>query len=241
MILRALYLSGLLLAACSVDPGADRPGAVAEGIAIDSVRFLPIGSRFVLRDSSSPVAFLGYHSGYVCSRFLRLDLQDVPSGVTPAYRPETQIRLPTSDDCPLDSGGRDTTVTHVFSDEALVRLANPLGQVTDSALPVPGKLGFDSIRGLPDSSGVLSIGNVLFRDSAAAAAGELRIDSLPQCRFLNSADWEKSKGDTVLIRFSWVDLDPAGVADACLGPLHSDSSAVRPHRSLRMAVPPIAK
>jgi hypothetical protein len=241
MIRRALYLSGLFLAACSVDPGADRAGAVADGIAIDSVRFLPIGSRFVLRDSASPIAFLGYHSGYVCSRFVRLGLQDAPSGVTPAYRPETQVRLPASDECALDSGGRDTTVTHVFSEESLIRLANPLGQVTDSALPVPGKLGFDSIRGLPDSTGALSIGNVLFRDSAASVTGELRIDSLPQCRFLNSADWEKSKGDTVLIRFSWVDLDPAAVADACQGPLHSETSAVWPHRSLRMAVPQSAK
>ncbi len=241
MIRRALCLSGLLLAACSVDPGADRAGAVAEDIAIDSVLFLPIGSRFVVKDSSSPIAFLGYHSGYVCSRFLRLGLQDAPSGATPAYRPETQIRLPVSDDCALDSGGRDTTVSHVFSEEALVRLANPLGEVTDSALPVPGKMGFDSIRGLPDSSGALSIGNVLFRDSAALATGALRVDSLPQCRFLNSADWEKSKGDTVLIRFSWVDLDPSAVDDACQGPLHSDSSAVRPHRSLRMGVPQTAK
>jgi len=241
MIQRAIYLSGLLLAACSVDPGADRAGALAEDIAIDSVRFLPIGSRFVLRDSASPLALLGYHAGYVCSRFLRLGLQDAPSGVTPAYRPETQVRLPASDECALDSGGRDTVVTHVFSDEALVRLANPLGQVTDSALPIPGKLGFDSIRGLPDSVGALSIGNVTFQNSTASGTGDLRIDSLPQCRFLNSSDWEKSRGDTVLIRFSWVDLDPAAVVGSCQGPLHSDSSAVRPHRSLRMAVPQSAK
>jgi hypothetical protein len=241
MIRRALYLSAIVLAACSVDPGSDRPGTLAEGIAIDSVRFLPIGSRFVLRDSASPIAFLGYHAGYVCSRFLRLGLADALAGVTPAYRPETQVRFPASDECALDSGGRDTTVAHVFSGEALIRLANPLGQVTDSALPIPGKMGFDSIRGFPDSTGALSIGNVTFRDSTASGIKEVRIDSLPQCRFLNSADWEKSKGDTVMIRFSWVDLDPAAVADACQGPLHSDSSVVGPHRTLRMAVPITAK
>lgn len=240
MMRRALLLSILALAACSVDPGTDRAGAVADGIAIDSVRFLPIGSRFLLRDSAVPIAFLGYHAGYVCSRFLRLGLEDAPSGATPAYRPDTRVRLPASDECALDSGGRDTVVTHVFSGDSAVRLANPLGTVTDAALPVPGKMGFDSLRGLPDSLGILSNGNVTYRDSAATGTGELRLDSLPRCRYLNSADREKSKGDTLIVRYSWVDLDSTQV-DYCRTSAGSDSSSVRPHRALRMMVPTTAK
>jgi hypothetical protein len=229
---RGFALLALALAACSVDPGADRAGTVAAGIAIDSVRFLPFGSRFVLRDSASPVAFLGYHAGYLCSRFLLLGLADAPAGDPPAYRPDTRVRLPASDECALDSGGRDTTAAGIFSGGALVRLANPMGVVTDSALPVPGRLGYDSLRGIPDSSGALAAGNVLYRDSAAAGP-ELRIDSLPACRYLNSADREKRK-DTLLVRYSWVDLDPASQADSCRGLPHSDRAAVQAHRALRM-------
>lgn len=227
-------LLGMALAACSVDPGADRTGALADGIAIDSSRFLPLGSRFVLRDSAAPIAFLGYHAGYLCSRFQRLALQDAPSGATPAYRPETQVRLPAADECALDSGGRDTVVTHSFSEGTLIRLANPLGQVTDSALLVSGRFAADSIRGLLAADKSLSAGNLTYRDSGSLGTPELRADSVPACRYLNSADWEKSKGDTLTVRLTWVTLDPAASPDSCRGPVHSDASPVRPRRLLRM-------
>lgn len=235
-----LAVIAVALVACSVDPGTDRAGTLASDIRIDSVRFLPLGSRFVLRDSATPIAFLGYHAGYVCSSFLRLGLTDVPAGLPPAYRPQTQVRLPASDECPLDSGARDTAASHVFSEGSLIRLANTAGEVTDAATPVYGKPGSDSIRGVPDSGGTLSIGNVTYRNSGATGAGELILDSLPPCRYLNTADSEKPNGDTVLVRFSWVDFDPT-TTDACDGPPHGDSSAVLPHHALRMAVPGTAK
>jgi hypothetical protein len=237
MIRNAFILTGIALAACSVDPGTDRAGTVAEGIAIDSVRFLPIGSRFVLRDSATQVAFLGYHSGYVCSRFLRLGLEDAPSGAVPAYRPETRVRLPGSDECALDSGSRDTVAPHVFSEGAIIRLANPLGVVTDSATSISGRLEADSMRGVLGADKSLSKGNLTYNDSGSSGSPELHADSVPACRYLNSADWEKSTGDTITIRLTWVTYDPVVYADVCQGPVHPVVSDVHPRRELRMRHP----
>jgi hypothetical protein len=236
----ALYLSALALAACSVDPGSDRAGALAGGIAINSVRFLPIGSAYVLKDSATPVAFLGYHAGYLCSRFLKLGLQLAPGGLTLTYRPDTQVRLPASDECALDSGSRDTIATHVFSEGAIISLVNTLGEVTDAATLVSGKMGTDSLLFYPDSGGTFSMGNFTYLDSVSPGVGELRDSLLPPCRYLNSADREQIKGDTVLIRFSWVDFDPTGEG-SCSGEPHFDSTKVMPHLALRMAVPGTAK
>lgn len=222
-------------AACSVDPGQDRAGAEAAGIRIDSVRFLPFGSRFVLADSATDVAFLGYHAGYVCSRFLELGLADAPTGAVPAYRPVTRIRLPGGGECPVDSGGRDTVAAHVFAAGALIRLADVSGRVTDSALLVRGRIAYDSIVGVPDSAGKsFAAGKIAYRDGGPGLPGELSADSVPACRYLNSADREPGSGDTLKIRYTWVTLDPSASPDSCRGPARPVAAPVRDHRELRM-------
>jgi hypothetical protein len=237
-----LSLIAVALSACSVDPGTDRTGTLVAGIQVDSVRFLPIGSRFVLRDSATSIAFLGYHAGYVCSRLLRLGLADAPGGVPPAYRPETQVRLPASDECALDSGARDTTASRVFSiaDDTL-RLANPAGKVTDSALLVSGRLEKDSLRGVPDSNGTFTVGKLAYAKSDSASGPVLTADSVPACIYLNSAEWEKGKGDTLTVRYTWLFLDPADSPDSCQGPTHDEVLTILPRRFLRMNGPSAAQ
>lgn len=237
MIRRALAGLALLCAACSVDPGSDRLGTVAEGIAIDSVRFLPLGSRFALRDSATGIAFLGYHAGYVCARFLDLGLGDGPVGDPLAYRPATLVRLPGTDACALDSGNRDTVATHVFRDADTVRLATPGGMVTDAVRMVSGRFETDSLLGIPDSAGTLASGNLIFRGAPAQAEPGLQADSLPACRYIDAAEWEKRK-DTLVVRITWVTLDPVTSAESCQGPSHADAFApVNPSRKLRMGDP----
>jgi hypothetical protein len=222
----------LAAAACSVDPDLDRAGTIANGIAIDSVRFLPFGSRFVLKDSASPIAFLGYHAGYACSRFLELGLGTGPEGAPPAYRPSTRVRLPAGDECPLDSGARDTSATYAFKDGDTIRLATPAGTITDSARLVAGRLDSSSIRGVPDSNRVFTAGKLTYMDSSAHGR-VLVADSVPDCMYLNSADWEKGSRDTVTVRITWVTVDagsgPAGCADTAA----SDTIPVLARRALR--------
>jgi hypothetical protein len=220
---------GLAAAACSVDPGQGRAGTVATGIAIDSVRFLPFGSRFVLRDSAAPIAFLGYHAGYVCSRFLDLGLKDEPEGEPLAFRPSTRVRLPGEDECALDSGGRDTSAVHVFRDGDTIRLANSAGKITAKAELVSGRLDSNTIRGVPDSNGIFTVGKLTYRDSPAAGK-LLDADSVPDCMYLNSAEWAKGAGDTVAVHLTWVTLDPEASAGGCEG-ARTDQILVLPKRA----------
>jgi len=230
-----LSVIAVALSACSVDPGTDRTGTLVAGIQVDSVRFLPIGSRFVLRDSAASIAFLGYHAGYVCSRFLRLGLADAPGGIPPAYRPETQVRLPASDECALDSGARDTTASHVFaSSEDTVRLANSADTVTDVAVLVSGQFKLDSLRGVPDSNSIFTVGKLTYAKSDSAAGPVLTAYSVPACIYLNSAEWEKGQKDTVTVRYTWLFLDPADSPDSCQGPTHDEVLPILPRRFLRM-------
>jgi hypothetical protein len=227
----ALALAAVI-AACSVDPDLDRAGTIANGIAIDSLRFLPLGSQYVLRDSASPIAFLGYHAGYVCSRFLDLGLQAEPQGTPRAYRPATRVRMPAGDECPLDSGARDTSATHVFAEGDSVRLATPAGTITDAAKLVSGRPDSSSIRGVPDSNRVFTAGKLTFRDTSALGR-VLIADSLPACLYLNSADWKKGGGDTITVRITWVTVDPGSGPGTCAGTGLSDTIPVLPRRALR--------
>jgi hypothetical protein len=237
-VFAALALSlALLAAACSVDPGEDRAGTVATGIAVDSVRFLPFGSRFILRDSAVPIAFVGYHAGYACSRFLELGLKDEPEGNPPAFRPSTRVRLPGDDECALDSGARDTSAFHVFREGDSIRLATPAGIVTDTAKLVAGRPDSNSIQGVPDSNRTFTVGKLTYRDSTAMGK-VLYADSVPACMYLNSAEWAKGAGDTLAIRITWVVLDPESAPGACEGFSHDDTIPVLPRRSLRMAARP---
>jgi hypothetical protein len=224
----------LLAAACSVDPWGDREGTTVRDIAVDSLRFMPLGGRFVLKDSAAPIAFLGYHAGYLCAKILEMGVRDIPVGEPPAFLPSTRVRLPGNPDCAFDSGGRDTTVPHAFSGGSVIRLANSGGTLTDSALLVSGTMAFDSARGALGVAGTFTSGHFTYREASTLAPGLFFADSLPPCVRLNHADFEKNaKGDTVMVRYSWVTLDGVSAPGGCAGPAEPDSVAVAPHRPLR--------
>ncbi len=230
MIRYAFAAFALMAAACAVDPGQERPGTVVNGIAVDSVRFLPYGSRFILRDSAAPVAFLGYHAGYVCSRFLEMGIKDAPEGEPAAYRPATRISLPGNDECALDSGGRDTSAAHVFRAGDSIRLATPAGKVTDSARLVAGRMDSNSIKGVPGKDRSFSVGKLTYRDSSASGK-VLEADSVPACMYLNTAEWAKGTGDTVAIRMTWVMVDPESDPNGCAHPARAERIPVLPQRA----------
>src|SRR5690348_4045792 len=83
-----LILGGALLSACSQSAWPEREAKTVDNVAVDSLKFLPIGSRFVLADSSTPVLFKGFHKGFACTRVLDIDLvrrdaDSVPAGYHP--------------------------------------------------------------------------------------------------------------------------------------------------------------
>jgi hypothetical protein len=225
----AAALGALALAALAVLHGCggpvypDRDPVVVENVRVDSVKFLPFGSRFVLSDSATSLRLLKVHLGYACTKVLESNVDSVPSGTPASFRAVTRILLPAAPDCAVDTVGFDTTVPHVFgADLGFVRVANSAGTVTDSARVVRGTIAFDSLKGILGIAGTVSKGSWTFRDSSVLAPRLLFGDSLPSCRYLNQADFKKSK-DTVTVHFSYVTLDSSAAPDTCRGASHSDS------------------
>jgi hypothetical protein len=229
---RAAILAGLLtaflmafsaLAGCDQSVYPDREPAVVEGIRVDSLRFLPRGTRFVLADSATQVRFVRFHPGYACTQVLTMTLARTDTGAVPTFFPSTKVRLPAAPDCPVDSGGRDSLIAHVFgAGTGAVRLANSSGAITDSAIVARGSMAFDTLNGVKGIAGTVSKGRWTLRDSSVLAPRLLFADSLSSCEFLNQADYA-NKGDTVTVRLSWVTLDAAVSPDSCRGPAHADS------------------
>lgn len=221
----AAVLAALLLASgCGKSVWPDREGAEAENIRVDTVRALPEGSRFILRDSATEILLSGYHAGYECSRILEMSLDSADTGSSPTYRPRTRVLLPATPDCPVDAGDRDTVLTHIFTGSDTVRFANSSGTVTHTAVVVKGALSFDTVKGVPDSvTRNFRSGRWIFSDSSAVAAvgRTVSADSLPACQFLNHAEHSRRagyrQGDTVTVRIALVTLDSADVPDGCLG------------------------
>lgn len=218
-VLAAVLAAGL--AACGGNVYPDRDPATVENVRVESARFLPLGTRYIPSDTAVGIRFGGLRTGYACSEILEAALASVPTGNPPAFMPSTSVRLPATPDCAVDTAGVDTVITRRFSppppvDAFYIRLANSSGKVTDSARLVRGTMGYDSLIGVPGTTGVISKGPWSFRDSSVIGPRQVRGDSLPSCRFLNQATWAKAK-DTVKIRLSFVTLDSAAAPDTCRG------------------------
>jgi hypothetical protein len=225
----------LLAAGCSLDPWSGREGVIVNNIQVDSLRILPYGSRYVLRDSAASIRFQDFRTGYAvgrdCARILEMRVDSVPAGIPPAYRPVTRLQMPGNPEvCAVDSGGQDDTISHVFRDGSRVRLANSAGAITDSALLVSGSLLLDSIKGIPGVAGTFSVGGLTFRDSSSLAPRLLHTDTVDGCKRFNQAEYRKGdkfgKGDTVTVRYSWVTLASAADGATCGGPVAEDSIPV---------------
>lgn len=217
MALLALLAAG----GCGVEDSLDRKAAQVDGIRIDSVRILPLGGRYVLSDSATRLLFRKFHPGYACSEILRLDLDSLPGGEPPALRPESSIRLPPSENCALDSLGRDSIVVHVFRNASgFFRVANSAGRPTDSAQAVRGAMAFDSLHGkFSDLTRTFSGGHFTVIDSGGGVPRQLYAESLASCRYLNHAEFTES-GDSLKVRLSIVTLDSSA---SCGGGIHPDS------------------
>lgn len=227
----AASLALLALGACGIEVWPDRESAVVENIRVDRVATFPEGSRFILRDSLTPILISGYHAGYLCSEILEMGLD---SGLTgndrPTFRPRTRVRLPEVPDCPLETAGRDTSITRVFgAGMDTVWFANSSDLITDSAAVVTGRIAYDTIRGVP--AGVVSefeIGRWRYQDSTIQGS-ILRADSLTSCEFPDWAEVSRppgyKAGDTVMVRIALITLDSAASPDSC-GGLRVDSLMV---------------
>ena len=225
----ALALASLLGCADAVWP--DRDPRATE-VRVDSLKLLPAGGRYLLKDSLSSVLFRGYNKGYLCSRLLEFGL--VPDSADPlALVARVRVELPSDAGCPLDSA-RDSLASQRFRgapDTVLRLLAGP-GRPTDSARLVRGRLDQDSLVYVTSTTGTVTRGRFTYRDSSSLAGRLLHADTLGPCESLNHAAFTKSK-DTTKVRFSWVALDPipSAGADSCrAGPVDRDDLAVRPAR-----------
>jgi hypothetical protein len=212
------------LAGCGVGSSIDREPQIVEGIRVDSVRILPFGSRFVLRDSATRILFRKFHPGYLCSEILELDLAAAGGGNPPVFLPKSSVRLPASGDCAVDSSGRDSIIVHVFGTGLdTVRLANSAGKPTDRAEVVRGVMSFDSLQGnFSPGHPTFMRGHLTVVDSTGGVARSLYADSLSSCQHLNQADFTPN-GDSLKVRLSLVTVDAAASADTCRGPVHSET------------------
>lgn len=235
----AAILLALLAAACSLEPWSGREGSVVENVQVDTLRFLPYGSRYILRDSATPIRHIGFRTAYAvgkdCAVILSMGVDSVPVGMPAAFPAFSRIRLPGNPEtCPIDTGGQSQVVPHTFKDGTIIRIANSALKITDSATLIRGTIAFDSIVGVTGLAETFEVNGLTFRDSSSLADRALFTDTVPPCKRLNQSDWWKGdslgKGDTVKVRYSWVTLD---ASEGCSGPAARDSVKSAKRRSWR--------
>lgn len=213
-------LSALWAAGCATDDWPDRDPLVVERAPVDTLEFLPRGSRFILQDSLAEVRFGGIRLGYACTKVLAFDLEKKSSLPSPGWSALLSLELPAVPDCALDDSSRSDTLSRRFpaSEGAVVRLLDSAGKVLDTAFLARGVLAFDSLD-LKSPALSVSQGRFTFRDTiggVGGAARRLSADSLTSCEFLNHADFRRH-GDTTTVRYSWITLDAAESPDGCQG------------------------
>jgi hypothetical protein len=221
----AIGLAAAFFSGCSQSAWPEREGRTVDNASVDSLKILPIGSRYILADSLTALLFDGFHKGFTCSRVLEMGVEKRSSDSSSTeYRPKLSLQLPASAECPFDSGGEDSVAFHAFgADEHLIRLFGSAGGSTDEAPVVKGRRDSDSLVYVADSLKGMSKGRWVYQDTAAGAARMLRSDSLGPCERINQAEFRQSK-DTTRVRYTWVTLD------TCTGAVHPDSATVLPAR-----------
>jgi hypothetical protein len=220
----AALAGGLLFSACDESDWPDRKPQPVEGVAVDSLLFLPNGSRYVPAESSVQVLFSGYLRGYSCAKVLKMALE--PSVDFSSWLPSVTVLPPAAANCPLDSGLRDSVITAKFP-EGPVTLRNSKGDSTAGAIALRGRLTSDSI--FYDTAGAIPLvqkGRYTYHHEVTGLPPTLSGDSLSACELLNQAEAAADSGG-VLVRFSLLVLDSCGSGTA------SDSVPVRPARRPR--------
>jgi hypothetical protein len=228
MAITAAMLASAAMQACGVGSEIDRPAQSVSGIRVDSLKILPSGSRFILRDSAVRIRMGKFYPGYACSEILALGLDSIAAGSPPAYAPLTRVRLPASAECAVDTLGRDSVLTRVFREQAgWIRLANSSGTITDSAQVVPGSISRDSLIGkFSADTHTFSQGAYTVVDSSVQAQRSLYADSLVCGQSLNQAEYA-THGDSLRVRLTVVTLDSAARPDTCRGHTHPETITIR--------------
>lgn len=218
----ALAATGLLLAGCDGDDWPDREPLLIENAPVDTLEFLPRGSRYLLADSASTSLVRGYHLGYACTEILafRLDRRSAPPA---GWSPRIRLRLPPAPTCALDTASRDSALSLRFADPdgPVIRLVDSLGVILDTATLVRGTLSFDTLVHVAPTLAAFD-GRFHYRDTTGLLRRELASDSLRPCESLNHAEYRK-KGDTTVVRYSWVTRSPPSPADSCQGAVRREA------------------
>lgn len=204
-----------LLPACTASEWSDRDPIVVRGAPLDTLEFLPPGSRHILLDSLTEVRVAGIRLGYRCTEILAFGPEWKTSPV-PGYAVRLDFRLPADPDCPLETGVRDSVIAVRFAaaDGPTVRLLDSLGTVLDSAEAVRGRLSHDSLE-LKGSAATAFNSRFFFQDTSMPGGRLLRADSLSSCERLNHAEYARKSDTLAVVRYSWVTLDVPVPGDTC--------------------------
>lgn len=217
-----------LLPACTGSDWPEREPIEVRGAPVDTLEFLPVGSRYVLVDSLTGVRVGGFRLGFRpvtgCARILAFGLEKEAAPV-PGYSVRLDYRLPAVPDCPLDSGARDSVLAVRFAaaDAPVVRLVDSLGAVLDTAFAVRGRLFRDSLELRAPALSAFNA-SFYFEDEGFGPRGRfLQADSLSPCESLNHAEYVRKSDSLKVIRYSWVTVDPASPGDSCRVPERRES------------------
>lgn len=228
---RLAALAAVLLAwACTDSEWPDRDPVAVDRAPVDTLEFLPPGSRYLLTDSLARVRVGGYRKGYACTRFTAFDLEERPFNDPPGWSARVGLELPSRPSCAAESGPRDSVLLRRFAsaEGPVIRLLDSLGNVLDTATLVRGILQSDSLI-LKAPALSASKGRFVFRDTTLGAQRLFSADSLGPCERLNHADWSR-KGDTTTVRYTWVTLDAPADTGSCAGATRLESLAPVPAR-----------
>lgn len=226
------WFSGSAFFGCTQSEYPDRDPLVIDRAPVDSLEFLPVGSRFILEDSLSGVLFRGFHLGYVCTRITTIELERLGSIQPPRYMARLGLKLPSEPTCALDSVARDSVLMRRFTaaDGPTVTLTDSLGFVLDTAEVARGILLTDSLLLVAPAVSAFH-GRFFFRDTVGSLSRILSADSLSSCEYLNHAEYRKNgKGDTTTVTFTWLQKDVAASPDSCKGPTRRDALVPMPAR-----------
>lgn len=219
---------------CGVHQYDNREGTIATNIRIDSLQFVPQGTRFILADSSTAIRFKGIHLGFLCSEILKLGFDSTFDLNTLVLTPISQIRLPAEPSCAIDTTQhRDSIFKLIFKEgnkPISVVLQNSSNSVTASATILRGKIFTDSIDTvLSPTNNSLTIksgkDSIFFQDTLGVLKRQLIAKTVSSCLFLHQATLVKKDSMSTKVRYSWILKDSTLAQNKC-HEKHNDTIAV---------------
>lgn len=219
LVLWAALAAAYALSACSGDEWPERDPIVIERAGVDSLEFLPAGTRYILADSLTSVRVRGLRLGYACTRILAMDLEENTFVQPPGFAARIRLELPSAPTCAALDSAVDTVIQRRFdaSEGPDIILLDTAGAPFDTAVLVRGTSVLDSFVHVPGSIANITIaGRFTWYDTATVSPRTLAADSLNSCELLSHAEWSRRR-DTTTVRYTLVTLDSAASPDSCRG------------------------